>query len=111
MRDLLNIVDEATLEPSQIIKYPERFDAFITHIQDGKPFYTTAGEEVVLDPSEAQRFLDLKAKGMFKGGLVGLDSAGRAIPATTLATKEQLAIREFADALLAIPRTLSVNAE
>ena len=30
--------------------------------------------------------------------------------ATTLATKEQLAIREFADALLAIPRTLSVNA-
>jgi T-complex protein 1 subunit alpha len=30
--------------------------------------------------------------------------------ATTLATKEQLAIREFADALLAIPRTLAVNA-
>jgi T-complex protein 1 subunit alpha len=30
--------------------------------------------------------------------------------ATSLATKEQLAIREFAEALLAIPRTLSVNA-
>jgi hypothetical protein len=77
MRELLNLIDEATLEPSQIIKYPERFDAFITHIQDGKPFYTTAGEEVILDPSEAQRFLDLKSKGLFKGGLVGVDRNGR----------------------------------
>ncbi len=30
--------------------------------------------------------------------------------ATTLATKEQLAIKEFAEALLAIPKTLAVNA-
>lgn len=30
--------------------------------------------------------------------------------ATTLGSKEQLAIAEFADALLVIPRTLSVNA-
>ena len=30
--------------------------------------------------------------------------------ATTLATKEQLAIREFAEALLTIPKTLAVNA-
>lgn len=77
MRDLLNIVDEATLEPSQIIKYPERFDAFIAHIQDGRPFYTTAGEEVVLDPSEANRFLDLRKKNLFKGALVGVDRNGR----------------------------------
>jgi hypothetical protein len=76
MRDLINIV-EATLEPSQIIKYPERFDAFITHIQDGKPFYTTAGEEVILDPSEAQRFLDLRAKNLFKGALKGVDRNGK----------------------------------
>jgi hypothetical protein len=81
MRDILNllesVLDEATLEPSQIIKYPERFDAFITHIQDGKPFYTTSGEEVILDPSEAKRFLDLKNKGLFKGGLVGVDLNGQ----------------------------------
>jgi hypothetical protein len=77
MRDLLNIVDEATLEPSQIIKYPERFDAFIAHIQDGRPFYTTAGEEVILDPSEANRFLDLRKKNLFKGALVGVDRNGR----------------------------------
>jgi T-complex protein 1 subunit alpha len=30
--------------------------------------------------------------------------------ATTIATKEQLAIREFAEALLVIPKTLAVNA-
>ena len=77
MRDLLNILNEATLEPSQIIKYPERFDAFISHIQDGKPFYTTSGEEVILDPSEADRFLELRDKNLFKGGLTGLDRNGR----------------------------------
>ena len=77
MRNLLNILDEATLEPSQIIKYPERFDAFITHIQDGKPFYTTSGEEVILDPSEADRFLELRDKNLFKGGLTGIDRNGR----------------------------------
>lgn len=76
MRDLINII-EATLEPSQIIKYPERFDAFISHIQDGKPFYTTAGEEVVLDPSEAKRFLDLRKKNLFKGSLTGMDVNGK----------------------------------
>ena len=80
MRDILNLLDtlaEATLEPSQIIKYPERFDAFITHIQDGKPFYTTAGEEVILDPSEAARFLDLRKKNLFKGALTGVDRNGK----------------------------------
>jgi len=80
MRDILNLLDsvleEATLSPGEIIKYPERFDAFIVHIQDGKPFYTTAGEEVILDPSEAARFLDLKAKNLFKGRLAGVDING-----------------------------------
>ena len=50
MRELIDllesIIDEAKLSASQISKYPERFDAFITHIQDGKPFYTEAGDEV-----------------------------------------------------------------
>lgn len=79
MRDILNLLDtlaEATLSPGEIIKYPERFDAFIAHIQDGKPFYTTSGEAVVLDPSEADRFLDLKAKNLFGGRLAGVDRNG-----------------------------------
>ena len=90
MRDLLNLLDnlateqklnEATLEPSQIIKYPERFDAFITHIQDKKPFYTDKeGTEVILKPSEAERFLKLKQQGLFKGGLKGVDAQGNQWP-------------------------------
>jgi hypothetical protein len=80
MRDILNLLDsiaEATLSPGEITTYPERFDAFISHIQDGKPFYTKAGEEVVLDPSEADRFLDLKAKNLFAGRLKGVDRNGK----------------------------------
>lgn len=89
MRDLIDIldkiltesqVDEATLSASQINKYPERFDAFITHIQDGKPFYTETGDEVVLNPAEADRFLKLKADGKFSGGLAGVDLQGKSWP-------------------------------
>jgi hypothetical protein len=80
MRDILDQLDsiaEATLEPSQIIKYPERFDAFISHIQDQRPFYTEKdGTEVILDPREADRFLQLKAAGQFRGGLKGRDLQG-----------------------------------
>ena len=81
MRDILNlldtVLDEATLSAGEITTYPERFDAFIAHIQDGKPFYTKTGEEVVLDPSEAERFLELKAKNLFAGRLAGVDVNGK----------------------------------
>jgi hypothetical protein len=85
MRDLLNIIDsiisEATLSASQITKYPERFDAFITHIQDSKPFYTEKeGTAVILDPNEAERFLKLKNSGQFKGNLTGIDQEGNHWP-------------------------------
>ena len=84
MRDLLNLLDnvlaEAVLSAAQITKYPERFDAFISHIQNNKPFYTVAGDEVVLKPSEAARFLKLKAAGQFKGGLTGMDADGNEWP-------------------------------
>ncbi len=85
MRDLLNLIDnlvtEATLEPSQIIKYPERFDAFISHIQGGRPFYTEKeGTEVILKKSEADRFLQLRQAGQFKGGLKGMDEEGNLWP-------------------------------
>jgi hypothetical protein len=84
MRDILDKLDsinEATLEPGQIIKYPERFDAFISHIQDRRPFYTDReGTEVILDPREAQRFLQLRAQGQFRGGLKGRDLQGNEWP-------------------------------
>jgi hypothetical protein len=78
--DLLDIINEATLSASVITRYPERFDAFITHIQDGNPFYTEAGDEVVLNPSEANKFLQLKAAGKFSGPLTGVDQNGTVWP-------------------------------
>jgi hypothetical protein len=80
MRDILNKLElllvEATLTPAQISKYPERFEAFIAHIQDGRTFYTAAGDEVVLVKSEANRFLQLKADDQFSGNLKGMDVNG-----------------------------------
>jgi hypothetical protein len=84
MRDLLNLLDnmlaEATLSASQINKYPERFDAFIDHIENNRPFYTEAGDEVVLKQSEAARFLSLKQAGKFSGNLTGMDVDGKPWP-------------------------------
>jgi len=84
MRDLLNLLDtvlaEATLSASQIIKYPERFDAFIAHIQNNKPFYTEDGTEVVLAATEAARFLKLRAADQFKGSITGTDTDGTQWP-------------------------------
>jgi hypothetical protein len=84
MRDILDRLDalaEATLDASTITKYPERFDAFISHIQDRRPFYTEKeGTEVILDPREADRFLQLKAQGQFRGGLRGRDLQGNEWP-------------------------------
>ena len=83
MRNLLNLIDdlnEADLSASEIIKYPERFDAFITHIQDNRPFYTKSGEEVIINPSEAERFLMLKNAGQFAGRLSARDIDGKMHP-------------------------------
>jgi hypothetical protein len=83
MRDLLDTLDaiaEASLEASQIIKYPERFDAFITHIKDKRAFYTNDGTEVVLDPREAARFIKLKNQNQFRGALKARDLEGREWP-------------------------------
>lgn len=85
MRDILNLLDqiinEATLSASQITKYPERFDAFISHIRDGRPFYTEAdGTEVILRASEADRFLKMKEQGLFRGNVQGQDQQGNMWP-------------------------------
>lgn len=90
MRDLINLLETiaasepvqeaATLSASQITKYPERFDAFINHIESQRPFYTAAGDKVVLDPAEAERFLDLKSIGKFTGTLKGRDRQGKEWP-------------------------------
>lgn len=85
MRDLLNLFDnllneDTVLTPAEIKKRPGRFEKFIKHIQDGKPFYTKDGQEIVLDPKEADRFLALDAEGKFKGSLGGLSTDGNTYP-------------------------------
>lgn len=71
MRDLINIVDiiseGTTLSPGEIIKYVPRFNKFIEYIENSKPFTHITGEEVILDPSEAERFQNMYDDGTFGG--------------------------------------------
>lgn len=79
MRELIDILDkiltesqivdeEVTLSAGEITKYPERFDAFINHIRSKRPFYiSSTGQEVVLNPTEADRIEDLHQQDLFKG--------------------------------------------
>ena len=61
------LAEDVTLNASQINKYQWRFDKFIDMIRNGVPFYNTDREEVIVDPSEADRFQALKDEDNFKG--------------------------------------------
>lgn len=84
MRDLINkldqVVREATLSASQVTKYPDRFAAFINHIRGQRPFFTSDGTEVVLDPAEADRFVALDQAKQFRGNIQGTDLQGQSWP-------------------------------
>jgi hypothetical protein len=83
MRTLLNKLEllEATLTPAQIVKYPERFATFLAHIRAGKSFFNEKDDkEVILDPSEADRFEQMKAAGLFTGRVMGVDIEGNSWP-------------------------------
>jgi len=90
MRDLINLIQilsEAAvgLSAGEILKYESRFNKFIDYIENEKPFTLVTGEEVVLDPSEAQRFIDLRNNDMFKGTLKAKQKGGGEIPLSKLA--------------------------
>jgi hypothetical protein len=91
MRDILNLLDtlteEVTLSPSEITKYEDRFQKFVDHIAKGLPFYTSTAingmppnTEVILDPTEAERFADLYNQNRFSGRIVGKDKEGKQWP-------------------------------
>ncbi len=86
MRELLNIIDiilEATnLSPSEMtgVKYEARFNKFIDYIENSKPFTVATGGEVILDPSEAERFQSMYDNGTFKGALKAKTIDGNMIP-------------------------------
>lgn len=67
MRDLINLIqilsEASTLTPNEFKDRPKRWETFIRKIQSQEPFTTVNGDEVIIDPSEAERFLNLwKAK-------------------------------------------------
>jgi hypothetical protein len=74
MREFINIIQQLSeaavgMSAGEIIKYESRFDKFIEYIKLKKPFTTVDGEEVIIDPREAKRFVDLRNQDMFRGTL------------------------------------------
>ena len=92
MREFINIIEQLSegtgivgLSAGEIIRYDARFKTFIDYIQHRKPFTTMAGEEVIIDPREAKRFLDLREKDLFKGTLKARTTDDEEIPLSQLA--------------------------
>jgi hypothetical protein len=87
MRDILNLLDtlnEATnLAPSEL-KDPNRFEKFLWKIENEDPFLNKAREQVYLDPAEAERFRQLRAKNQFAGALVANTTDGGQIALSQL---------------------------
>lgn len=92
MREFINIIQQLSegtgivgLSAGEIIKYDARFKTFIEYIKGRKPFTTVDGNEVVIDPREAKRFLDLRAQDMFRGNLKARQTDGEEIALSKLA--------------------------
>ena len=93
MRDLLDILtilnEASTLAAGELIKHVDRFNTFITKIKAKAPFTTIDGQEIIIDPREAKRFLDLRDQNKFIGSLKARTSDGQEIPLSQLSkTKE-----------------------
>lgn len=81
MRDILNTLDDILAEGSNLMaselnKDLNRFNTFIQFIKTGQPFYTTTGQEVILDPREADRLVKLKQANDFRGAIQVLGRDG-----------------------------------
>lgn len=72
MREFINLVNklfESNLSASELTKYDWRFKKFIEKIEKLEPFTTVHGDEVIIDPAEASRFIDLYDNGQLKGSM------------------------------------------
>lgn len=71
MREYINLIQQlseaSNLAPNEFKNRPERWKKFIQKIRDKKPFTTVSGEEVIIDPTEADRFTELWNAGQFIG--------------------------------------------
>jgi hypothetical protein len=90
MRDLLDILDKilvesqieeaSNLSAAEIIGRAGRFEKFIDHIRNQKPFYTTDDQEVIINPSEADRFENMYKQKQFSGSIKAQDINGQFWP-------------------------------
>ena len=80
--DLIN--EDVTLSASQINKYQARFDKFIDMIRNGDSFWTVEREQVIAEPSEADRFQGLKDEDQFKGTIKIKLETGEELPISKL---------------------------
>jgi hypothetical protein len=73
------ITEASNLSAGEIKAHEWRFKKFIDHIQNGLPFYLIGDdtdEEIILEPTEADRFLQMDQNGEFKGSLKALSTNG-----------------------------------
>jgi len=63
----LKSLAEAALTAGEITTYPWRQELFINKIRNGEPFELTTGEEVTIDPAEADRLQGMLDSGTFGG--------------------------------------------
>lgn len=74
MRDLLNLLDNILVEasnlaPGEILKHDWRWELVLEKIKTGAPFMTMANQEVIIDPAEADRFVQLRKANQFTGAI------------------------------------------
>jgi hypothetical protein len=73
MRDLIEIIEPlyegSNLAPSEFKNRPKRWQTFIEKIKSKSPFTTTNGKKVVIEPTEADRFMGLYKNNQFTGAL------------------------------------------
>ena len=64
MREYINLIQQLSegvgkLSPGEFKNRPKRYEAFINKINSNQPFTTIDNQEVVIDPTEADRFMSI----------------------------------------------------
>jgi len=67
MRAFEFLNEDQTLNPQKLTKDPKRFDNLINNIKTGKPLFLKDGTPTIINPSEADRLVNLNQQGQFMG--------------------------------------------
>jgi hypothetical protein len=79
---VLDIISEnqQVLSPGKLTKDINRFNNLINNIRTEKPLYLSNGESITIDPTEADRLVDLQANNQFAGRIVLKTNDNRIFP-------------------------------